>query len=146
MVQIVRPQPRMMEVYMSDAGDQQMRLQLRALDESLAESSRLHKLTELAAIEPGMLYLVATAAHHEQLAYSVRAWSEAAAGTHSLHLLLVWSMHFSNGPSEAVKMLSRASAPCSSLAGSNVFSSIAGICAQFAAGTARLLQPQFPHL
>lgn len=49
---IVRPQTRMMEVYMTDAGDQQMKVQLRALDESLAESGRLHKLTELAAIDP----------------------------------------------------------------------------------------------
>ena len=51
----------MMEVYMTDAGDQQMKVQLRALDESLAESGRLHKLTELAAIDPGKLYLFAAA-------------------------------------------------------------------------------------
>ena len=43
-----------MDVYMSDAGEQEMKLQLRALDESLAESSRLNKLIELAAIDPGM--------------------------------------------------------------------------------------------
>ena len=42
-----------MDVYMSDAGDQEMKLQLRALDESLAESSRLNKLVELATIDPG---------------------------------------------------------------------------------------------
>ena len=58
-----------MEVYMTDAGDQQMKLQLRALDESLAESGRLHKLTELAAIDPGMPYLFAAPAHCQQLAY-----------------------------------------------------------------------------
>ena len=44
-----------MEVYMSDAGnDQEMKLQLRALNETLAESGRLNKLVELAAIDPGM--------------------------------------------------------------------------------------------
>lgn len=44
-----------MDVYMSDAGDQEMKLQMRALDESLAESSRLNKLVELAAIDPGSI-------------------------------------------------------------------------------------------
>ena len=68
MVQIVRPQTRMMEVYMTDAGDQQMKVQLRALDESLAESGRLHKLTELAAIHPGMLFLFAAPARGQQWA------------------------------------------------------------------------------
>jgi len=72
-VQIVRPQTRMMEVYMTDAGDQQMKVQLRALDESLAEGGRLHKLTELAAIDPGMLCLFAAATHREQLANIVCA-------------------------------------------------------------------------
>ena len=38
---------------MCDVGDQEMKLQLRALDDSLAESSRLNKLVELAATEPG---------------------------------------------------------------------------------------------
>lgn len=42
-----------MDVYMCDVGDQEMKLQLRALDESLAESTRLHKLVELAGMEPG---------------------------------------------------------------------------------------------
>ena len=68
MVQIVRPQTRMMEVYMTDAGHQQMKVQLRALDESLAESGRLHKLTELAAIDPGMLFLFAAPARGQQRA------------------------------------------------------------------------------
>ena len=53
LVQIVRRQSKAMEVYLSEAGDQEMKVQLRALDESLAESGRLHKLAELAAIEPG---------------------------------------------------------------------------------------------
>ncbi len=48
---------------MTDAGHQQMKVQLRALDESLAESGRLHKLTELAAIDPGLLGLFAVPAH-----------------------------------------------------------------------------------
>lgn len=52
-MQIVRRQSKAMEVYLSEAGDQEMKVQLRALDESLAESGRLHKLAELAAIEPG---------------------------------------------------------------------------------------------
>ena len=47
--QIRRP----MDVQMSSAGDQQLKLQLRALDESQAESSRLKKLVELAALDPG---------------------------------------------------------------------------------------------
>ena len=42
-----------MDVHMCEVGDQEMKLQLRALDESLAESTRLSKLVELAAIEPG---------------------------------------------------------------------------------------------
>lgn len=63
LVQIVRPQTRMMDVYITDAGDQQMKVQLRALDESLAESGRLHKLTEFAAIDPGKLYLFVAPAH-----------------------------------------------------------------------------------
>lgn len=42
-----------MDVYMCDVGEQEMRLQLRALDETLAESSRLQKLVELASMEPG---------------------------------------------------------------------------------------------
>ena len=53
LVQIVRRQNKAMDVYMCDTGDQEMKLQLRALDESLAESTRLSKLVELAAIEPG---------------------------------------------------------------------------------------------
>lgn len=53
LVQIVRRQTKGMDVYMCEVGDQEMKLQLRALDESLAESSRLNKLVELAAIEPG---------------------------------------------------------------------------------------------
>lgn len=47
-----------MEVYMSDAGNQEMKVQLRALDETLAESGRLNKLVELAAIDPGTLFTV----------------------------------------------------------------------------------------
>ena len=38
---------------MSSAGDQQLKLQLRALNESQAESSRLKNLVELAALDPG---------------------------------------------------------------------------------------------
>ena len=53
MLQFVRRQSKGMEVFMCEAGDAEMKLQLRALDESLAESSRLNKLMELAAIEPG---------------------------------------------------------------------------------------------
>lgn len=53
LVQMVRPQNKAMDVYMCEAGDQEMKLQLRALDESLAESNRLSKLVELAAIQPG---------------------------------------------------------------------------------------------
>ena len=42
-----------MDVQMTNAGDQQVKLQLRALDESQSESSRLKKLVELAALDPG---------------------------------------------------------------------------------------------
>ncbi|KAL3131798.1 hypothetical protein ABBQ38_007514 [Trebouxia sp. C0009 RCD-2024] len=49
---IVRRQGSTMDVYMCDVGEQEMRLQLRALDETLAESSRLQKLVELASMEP----------------------------------------------------------------------------------------------
>ena len=42
-----------MDVQMSSAGDQQLKLQLRALNESQAESSRLKNLLELAALDPG---------------------------------------------------------------------------------------------
>lgn len=53
-----------MDVYMCEVGDQEMKLQLRALNESLAESSRLSKLVELAAVEPGEhLAVVAWLAH-----------------------------------------------------------------------------------
>ena len=63
-MQIVRRQNKGMDVYMCEVGDQEMKLQLRALDESLAESSRLSKLIELAAIEPGeFLTFVSSLAH-----------------------------------------------------------------------------------
>ena len=89
MVQIVKPQTRMMEVYMTDAGDQQMKVQLRALDESLAESGRLHKLTELAVIDPGMVYLFAAPAQCQQLANSRCVPAERPQQTY-IHYICYW--------------------------------------------------------
>ena len=42
-----------MHVWLCDAGEAEMKLQLRALDETLAESRRLNRLTEMAATDPG---------------------------------------------------------------------------------------------
>ena len=42
-----------MEVFLTDAGNGKMKLQLRALSDSPADSNKLTKMIELATIDPG---------------------------------------------------------------------------------------------
>lgn len=49
---MVRRQERTMEVFLTDAGNAKMKLQLRALSDSPADSNKLTKMIELATIDP----------------------------------------------------------------------------------------------
>ena len=53
LLQIVPRKQKLSEVYASETPEHELKLQLRALDDSLAESQRLSRLVSMAGLDPG---------------------------------------------------------------------------------------------
>lgn len=60
--QIVPRKQKMSDVFTSETTEHEMKLQLRALDDSLAESQRLNKLVTMAGLDPGLPLFMLTLA------------------------------------------------------------------------------------
>lgn len=52
----------MSDVFTSETTEHEMKLQLRALDDSLAEGQRLNKLVSMAGLDPGLTLFMLTLA------------------------------------------------------------------------------------